>query len=1214
MVGVAQDGIKLKVLTPPPPEVSALGKFGLMPVDNFTGVPSIAIPIYTIKEGTLDFPVSLQYHAGGIKVKEEASEVGLGWALSAGGSVVSVTRGHPDFPAGFVNHHISMPDPPAMQQGIKDAAYSVNNWYYQYWNEADIYGSIASGLTLSHNGVAKQYFNQFTVGYDGDAPDFTSDLYMITIGDRSYKFIFDNDFKPVLLGDGSVKIEMISDGNFPNWKVTDEAGVAYYFERKQFYYSNNFSPANSGTAPQLNTWHLTRIISPTYGKIDFSYLYSATEFMEPVPTESEIYLVGNISPHTQQQRVKYDAYYTMYQRLNIDKIQFSSGYLQFIYDDNRLDLKGGRRLQAIEVRDKDQRLVKKTVFDNNDYFTASGDDMGFYSLNVYGFTPEHRTKRLKLKAVLETDVTDPNNVRKYTFTYNEYQNLPSKLSLGIDHWGYSNGAGNSTLIPPVTLTLTGQTTTQEFTGANREANPSNMQANILTAIQYPTGGISNFTYEANQFYRTETLITWHNESSGMFKAAGSSEINTSGFIDANGNFTVLPAWVGKKLAINSIVSNPSNPASMDMDIIVRRNGFFVKRISTIPPAGQFMVIDSSIILEAGNYNISYEASTNFFNSFEIRRTVYVVRAYSTSEDVIKTVYSGGLRTSKIRNVDPVTGNVNTKTFTYYNGSEDNMPVYESAEGQDWWGTSETDYSSYFRYRYGQSIYPFSDGRMAPSFGYEKVEVREVDSKNNSNGVSEYNYSTSGSLNINTMLRYNPSLYQMKITNPVVASIPDMPSGDRGKLMSEKHYKLVNGAPVPVSSTEYRYTRDNSTTIWQMLFNQGLSTMYVNGGQSFRIYAHHFHIPVLRNMLRRKESSEYDDLGNVTMNKYEEYAYDNVNGHYQLIKKTTGNSRGDQVNEYFKYPQDYGDLTNASNLDPESQGIKLLQQAHVVTPVETYNEQVKATSGDKKYTGAQITVFNNNLPTPKQLFVLEKSTPLTAFTPAAVTNGAFSKNSLYASRIRYTQYDANGKLLEQNKENDMLHSYIWDYDAMLPVAEVVNAPQSDIAFTSFEAGGTGNWSGINAANVQNSGGITGSKYYSQNGFSIIKSSLNASTAYVVSYWTLNNSAYTIAGTQVNWPKKIRSAVINGNTWNCYQHLVSGQSAITLTGSGSIDELRLMPQNAKMATYTYDPLVGVTTQSDQNNRITYYEYDGFNRLTLVKDQDGNILKTFDYHYKQ
>ena len=49
--------------------------------------PLISIPIHTIKVGDYSLPVSLEYHASGIKVAQEASRVGLAWSLHAGGSV-----------------------------------------------------------------------------------------------------------------------------------------------------------------------------------------------------------------------------------------------------------------------------------------------------------------------------------------------------------------------------------------------------------------------------------------------------------------------------------------------------------------------------------------------------------------------------------------------------------------------------------------------------------------------------------------------------------------------------------------------------------------------------------------------------------------------------------------------------------------------------------------------------------------------------------------------------------------------------------------------------------------------------------------------------------------------------------------------------------------------------------------------------------------------
>jgi hypothetical protein len=56
-----------------------------------------------------------------------------------------------------------------------------------------------------------------------------------------------------------------------------------------------------------------------------------------------------------------------------------------------------------------------------------------------------------------------------------------------------------------------------------------------------------------------------------------------------------------------------------------------------------------------------------------------------------------------------------------------------------------------------------------------------------------------------------------------------------------------------------------------------------------------------------------------------------------------------------------------------------------------------------------------------------------------------------------------------------------------------------------------------------------------------------------------------------------------------------------------------KDAHITSYTYKPLVGMTSMTDPKGMITYYEYDDFNRLKWVKDQSGNILKESTYHFK-
>ena len=72
-------------------------------------------------------------------------------------------------------------------------------------------------------------------------------------------------------------------------------------------------------------------------------------------------------------------------------------------------------------------------------------------------------------------------------------------------------------------------------------------------------------------------------------------------------------------------------------------------------------------------------------------------------------------------------------------------------------------------------------------------------------------------------------------------------------------------------------------------------------------------------------------------------------------------------------------------------------------------------------------------------------------------------------------------------------------------------------------------------------------------------------------------------------------------------------MTLSDGDAIDEVRVYPLGSQMSTYTYSPLVGMTSKTDSKGMTEFYEYDSFQRLRFIKDSEGNIIKAFDYHYK-
>jgi YD repeat-containing protein len=65
--------------------------------------------------------------------------------------------------------------------------------------------------------------------------------------------------------------------------------------------------------------------------------------------------------------------------------------------------------------------------------------------------------------------------------------------------------------------------------------------------------------------------------------------------------------------------------------------------------------------------------------------------------------------------------------------------------------------------------------------------------------------------------------------------------------------------------------------------------------------------------------------------------------------------------------------------------------------------------------------------------------------------------------------------------------------------------------------------------------------------------------------------------------------------------------------ALNNFRVSFPTAMVTTYTYNPLVGVTSITDPKGYTMYYTYDGLGRLDSVKDADGNVLSKNEYNYK-
>lgn len=80
------------------------------------------------------------------------------------------------------------------------------------------------------------------------------------------------------------------------------------------------------------------------------------------------------------------------------------------------------------------------------------------------------------------------------------------------------------------------------------------------------------------------------------------------------------------------------------------------------------------------------------------------------------------------------------------------------------------------------------------------------------------------------------------------------------------------------------------------------------------------------------------------------------------------------------------------------------------------------------------------------------------------------------------------------------------------------------------------------------------------------------------------------------------------------LISSLSAAKGNADGLLSQLRtaLQGKNVSLTTFSFKPLVGITSATAPNGNKTSYEYDRFNRLSRILDHNGKVVQTFTYDY--
>lgn len=432
---------------------------------------------------------------------------------------------------------------------------------------------------------------------------------------------------------------------------------------------------------------------------------------------------------------------------------------------------------------------------------------------------------------------------------------------------------------------------------------------------------------------------------------------------------------------------------------------------------------------------------------------------------------------------------------------------------------------------------------------------------------------------------------------------------RGKLLKLKEYEKLTGPSYKLKTeTNNIYEEFKPQTI----SNIGLSVVERNiyAGPTFENYHYSgtFPLPYVYSFYHLYTGAFPLILSKVktygTTNNAETFTAYKYNNSFQpsIIKNLKSN--GDTLITRYKYADDY----SASVSSTSGSGIRNLQISNILSlPIEK-TVSVKVPAGPERVVGGEIKTYYDNKPLLKDEYRLETDQPISNYLASSINgSGLLSIPAVFKRRINYTSYDASGNPIEYLVDDKRKNAFIWGYRKNLLIAEVQNAGAGQIAYTSFEEEGKGNWTyNETAVTSPLSGAVTGRSVFNFAASGSISRTGLSQEQYTVSYWGKKSCLVNGAA-----PTTTSSANIGG--WILYTHTVTPSSGVITIASTDavIDELRLYPTSAMMNTYAHSPLVGVSATGQSNGNFNVYTYDGLQRLSNVKDQNFAIVKNYKYN---
>lgn len=1082
------------------PEISSFSKYIDMPIGTSTGIPDINIPLFNIKNGNTEVNVNLSYHAGGFKVDETASSVGLGWSLNAGGMIGRVVKSYPD----------------------------------------DLGGIITNSFNPNNVGLPISPLNECSINAFIDYLDTEADLFYYNFLNYSGKFQYNkmtNSF--IKLNENNLKITPYYDnfGKLVKFKIITPEGISCFFGKNEDETrsavdknSSNISfatgSAGHSAIPNSNygaitSWYLMEIVDESQNKINFFYdsVLNATELKKinqdilystlgaclgnPINDLLNYRLVNRYSLSTSEN------YY-------LKKIETLDKRIEFEMDNDRIDYIGAKKINKLKlIRSLDNALIKQYQFQYSYFVTAqTANDI---DLNIpYSSTQEITTRYNRLKLISLTEQTITNNqiisLPSYLFEYNN-QSLPYKFTNGRDYWGFYNGKDNNLNMIP-RLMKDGKELYPTAGFGDRSVDVEKCKAGIISKITYPTGGTIEYEFESNMVnrvsnnYNKEQRFNLRNRLTD-YQLLFSKDSNTN-YISStdkyiSNTFQISANTIGN-INFNITMSGCSqeNLGNFQCDFLIKlfkiqnNSNVFVRDLTSS---------NLDLDLLSGNYFLEInKMGSSISNSTETGFNIQINWSVDPNPDVL---YVGGLRIKNIfikekgvlvlqkhynyeRVVTPEESVLTNKNYVSSGVLVSKPSNIKNFKRSTLWFLGDSyDYD----YRNELKINSSSNIEMITNNGAFIIYGKVSEIVSDKAKVESYFDTTNNAFADNNYDNYTDEPYN---------------EGARGYLLQKKYFRFDDNTNTFLIIKQEDFETDIiNTNIANFGILRAPNDFYVLCcGNPYLCYTKSevlqpYGQTSIINRTRKTTETNYYNTDNIIVTSIE-HLYEN-NFLLPSTTKTT-NSKGETLETKYYYAPD-PELTN----EPYRTDLIAKNMIGIPLLTQTFKNGIKLSEQKTQYSKDAST---NNLLLPKYI---------------KAKKGTDADQPNLETKITYNSYDNKGNLTQYTLESGIPVSYIWGYNQTQPIAKIENASYSQVS------------------------------------------------SYVNNLQTLSNGT---------------------------------NEALLLT---ALDALRSNLPNAMVTTYTYIPLVGVSTITDPKADRQTFTYDTFGRLQYVKDKNGNILSENQYHYR-